>query len=244
MNKLSNKAASKKETTISAVAKVKAKKSSKVLDATIAAIESDSVQHLNVAIAEIANDELLTQDDKQELVSQLIDYKAELDAALKSSVVAQSALIVEASSVNAVKVLQNAKARIKLCESFAQLNDKTIELIAKHAISNDVSLEELTNYSNYKTSARIAQRACYLTDSALDSRTVANLKLFDNELKRLSKAFDSFSFAAISSKTKITESMLKNIVKSAQFFNLIERTDKRSIKDTIRADTAYKLVSE
>lgn len=168
----------------------------------------------------------------------------DFNAAISSSVIAQSAIITEASNSNAVKVLQNTKARIKLCESFAQLNDKTITLIAEHAIKNDIDLAELTNYQNYKTSARIAQRACYLTDSALDSRTIANLKLFDNELKRLAKSFDSFSFAAIASKTKITESMLKNIIKSAQFFNLVERSDKRSIKDTIKSDTAYKLVTD
>lgn len=155
----------------------------------------------------------------------------------------QESALIEASSINADKVMKNAKARIKQAQAFCKLSESVINLIADYAVKNDVSLELLCDYSNYKTANRIAQRAMYLcNDSALDSRTIQNIKLFDNSLKALDNMFDSFTFDSISSKARITESMLKNILKSAQFFNLIKRNDNASISAIIKSDTSYSLV--
>lgn len=168
----------------------------------------------------------------------------EMSYAVNEAIKNQESVLIQASENNAEKLFKNARARIRVAKSFASLSESVIDLIATYAIKNEIDLESLCDYSNYKTANRIAQRAMYLADdSALDVRTSANIKLFDNSIKSLDKSYQAFSFDAIAAKTNITSSMLKNILKSAQFFNLIERTDKRSIKEMIKSDTLYSIVS-
>lgn len=161
--------------------------------------------------------------------------------AIDNATLALAERAVNCSEEQERKVSINIESRLRQADVFKKADSKALLLIAKHSDSN--TLAELTNYQNYKTANRILQVSCFLTDCAMSSATRQNISLIKSEVEKLC-ASDSATFQNIEARTKITASMLKNFIKALQLLKVIERSDKQSIKATIRADTRYILASD